>query len=135
MMITGGRLFLSVWNGPSVYNRALGDAVERRVGADVANKVRAPRTGPDAEEVSSLVVEAGFREVGVRPIGMDLHFPLPEKYVPTHLAATPMSAEFAALDEDVQVALVNDVSTALQPYVQGNELVFPDSTNIATAFK
>ena len=88
---------------------------------------------PGAQEITSLVTDAGFNDVKVTTIERNMRFPLPEEYLPLHLAAMPISAQFAAMDEESRASLINDIATELRPLVSGDELVFPDAINMATA--
>ena len=90
---------------------------------------------PSAREIESYTLEAGFRDVRVNLSEMVRHLPRPEEYVPLHLAAQPVASQILELTDDARGALLNDIVAELQPYVEENELVFPDSTNIAMASK
>ena len=72
----GGRLALSVWNGTGLYNNAVGDALARLVGNEVAVRFNASRQVPTAEDLRSLATEAGFSAVDVRVSRIDVHLPV-----------------------------------------------------------
>ena len=70
----GGRLALSVWNSVGVYNGAVGDALTRYLGHEVALQFCASRRAPGKEELQRLALEAGFTavHVGVRQLNVRL---------------------------------------------------------------
>jgi hypothetical protein len=59
--------------------------------------------------------------------------PSVEAFVLWHLAATPVAGAVAALSDAARAALAKDVSRALQSYVDGDGVAFPDETNVVTA--
>ena len=66
VLVPGGRLALSVWGGVDPYSAAMAEALARYVSADAAARVLAPYALSDAETVRTLVIDAGFRTVGMR---------------------------------------------------------------------
>jgi SAM-dependent methyltransferase len=133
ILVAGGRVLLSVWKTAWPYNLAVGEALERHVGAEIAAKYRASRVVPDGEELRRLLVEAGFRAVQVRPSAMTIRLPPPEKFVLCHLTAMPVAGAVAALSEEGRAALAGQVKLALQPYADSEGVAVPDETNIALA--
>jgi ubiquinone/menaquinone biosynthesis C-methylase UbiE len=132
----GGRLAISVWYGPSPYSIAMVNGIERHLGSEAAHQQRAAsRIVPSADEMKDFLVEGGFRGVQVNLHERTRRLPHPEKYVPMHLGALPVSAQVLALSEDARSAMVQDIADELRPYVEGDELVFLEATNIATARK
>ncbi len=133
VLVPRGRLAISVWFGPSPYNIAMANGIERHLGPEAGKENRSSRIAPSVEEITNLVTDAGFNDVKVTTIERIMRFPLPEEYLPLHLAALPVSTQFAAMDEESRAGLINDIATELRPFVSGNELVFPDAINMATA--
>lgn len=133
VLIPGGRVLLSVWKTAGPYNIAVGEALERYVGAETAIKYRASRVVPDAEELRCLLVEAGFRAVHIRPSVMTIRLPPVEEFVLDHLASNPVAGAVAALSEEFRSDLARQVSLALQSYADGDGVSVPDETNIARA--
>ena len=134
VLVPGGRVVLSVW-GKTIdpYGLALAEAVERHVGTEAATRVRAPRVVPEAEELSRLLVDAGFREVHIRSSRMRIRLPSLETFVLCHLAAMPVADAVAALSDETRAVLARDVCLALQPYADGDSVVVPNETSLATA--
>ena len=134
VLVPGGRLVLSVWEKTvDPYGLALWEAVERHVGTEAARRLRASRMVPEPEELSQLLVEAGFRDVHIRSSRMTKRLPALETLVLCHLAATPVAEAVAALPEEARAALARDVCIALRSYADGDGVVVPDATNVATA--
>ena len=135
VLAPGGRLAISVWLKPSPYNIAQANGIEKHLGAEAGEEARSSRIAPSAEEIANLLKNAGFNDVNVSAIEREMHFPLPEDYLPLHLTALPVATQFAAMDEESRARLINDMATELQPYVTRDEMVFPDAINMATANK
>ena len=133
VLTPGGRLILSVWKSKGIYNTAVGNALERYAGAEVAALFCASRDVPNAEELRRLILDAGFRCVNVRPAAMTMRLPSVAEFTLCHLASTPVASAVAALDEKGREALRKDIARQLQPYVEGEGVAFPEETNIATA--
>jgi ubiquinone/menaquinone biosynthesis C-methylase UbiE len=134
VIVPGGRMIFSVWTKTvDPYGLALAAAVERHVGTEAATRLRAPRVVPEPEELSRLLADAGFRDVHIRTSRMTQYLLAPEKLVPCQLAATPIADAVAALSDEARVALARDVRIALQSYVDGDGVMVPNETNLATA--
>jgi len=133
VLVPGGRVLLSVWKSAGPYNIAVGEALERHVGAEAASKYRASRIVPDTEALRGMLAEARFREVHIRPIVMTIRLPPIEAFVLSHLSASPVAGVIAALNEGRRTPLAKQVKMALQPYADGDGVEVPDEINIAIA--
>jgi hypothetical protein len=133
VLVPGGRVLLSVWKSAGPYNTAVGDALERHVGTEAANKYRASRIGPDAEALRRMLAEARFRDAHVRASAMMIRLPPIEAFVLSHLSASPVAGAIAAVNEGQRTALAKQVKAALEPYADGEGVAVPDETNIAMA--
>ena len=133
VLVSGGRVLLSVWKSAGPYNIAVGEALERHVDAVTATKYRASRIVPDAGELRRLLVEAGFREARIRPSVMTIRLPSIEAFVLSHLSSSPVAGAVAALSEEGRTALAKQVKVALRSYADGDGVAVPDETNIAMA--
>jgi ubiquinone/menaquinone biosynthesis C-methylase UbiE len=131
----GGRLAFTVWSaiGDTPYQAALAEALARHVGPEAGSVARAPCALHDAQELHSLVASAGFRNVRVRPAIETTKLPLPEEFVPGHLAALPIAQTMARLAPDRRAALLEEMTAALRVYVDGDQLVLPSGANVVTA--
>jgi ubiquinone/menaquinone biosynthesis C-methylase UbiE len=134
VLVPSGRVLLSVWRIMGPYQVAVVDALRQHVSAAAATTFSASRVVPNAEELYRLVVEAGFREVTIHPCVMTMRLPAVKGFVLSHLAATPVASAVAAVGSEARAALADEVSRALQAYVDGDGLAIPDEANVVTAF-
>lgn len=128
-----GRVLLSVWGGATPYSVATWAAVERHVGPDAGATLRQSRTVPDPEALRHLLVQAGFRDVQIRTRSRTTRLPAVAGFVLRHLAATPVADAVAALSDGARATLAAEVSAALQAYVDGDGVAFPEVANVAMA--
>ena len=135
VLVPGGRVFVSVWEGPTPYTIAMWNAVERHVGTDAAATLRKGRASEDPEALLQLMMQAGFRDVQIRARTRTTHLPAVAEFVLQHLAATPVAGAVEALNSSVRAALAEEVRTALRPYADGGGIAFPDATNVVTAVR
>ena len=133
VLVPGGRVLLSVWKSAGPYNIAVGEALDRHVGAETATKYRASRIVPDAEALRHLLVEGGFREARIRSSAMTIRLPHIEEFILRHLSSSPVAGAVVALTAGRRAALARQVKVALQPYAEGDGVAVPDEINIATA--
>jgi hypothetical protein len=118
------------------YYRAVGDALERSLGIEVATKFRSTRVGlPDDVALRRLFSEAGFREVQVRSSMMVVRLPAIETFVLGHLAGTHVAGAIASSSEEKRAALARQVKIALHSHADGDGVAVPDEVNIAIAHK
>jgi ubiquinone/menaquinone biosynthesis C-methylase UbiE len=135
VLVPGGRLALGVWR-PLQYNpylAALGNALERHVSAEAAAGMRAVCALSDAEELRSLLVHAGFRDVRIRLAILVMRFASVEAFIPGQFAATPFASAVAALDAAARTALLEDVRLTLQSYTDDEGVAVPNEAHIAMA--
>jgi ubiquinone/menaquinone biosynthesis C-methylase UbiE len=133
VLTPSGRLLLSVWRGMGAYHEAVFDALSEYVTAEVAVRFSASRVVPDADALRRLATEAGFRAVSVETCRMTTRLPAVERFVLSHLAATPVAEAVAAIGESTRAALADRVRRALRPYLDGDDAAVPDETNVVTA--
>jgi len=113
---------------------ALVAALERHVNSDAANNRRAPVALGDADELRSLVSEAGFINVKVCTLTETARFPTPETLIEAQLAATPLST-LGALSDEVRQRVSLDVRAALNDYLENDALEVPMEAHIVVACK
>jgi ubiquinone/menaquinone biosynthesis C-methylase UbiE len=136
VLVAGGRALFSTWKSMGPYHRAVGEALERILGVEAATKFRSTRVGlPDDIVLRRLFIEAGFREVQVRPSTMVVHLPAIETFVLGHLAGTPLAEAVASLNEEKRAAVARQVKIALQSYADSDGVAVPDDVNISIAHK
>jgi ubiquinone/menaquinone biosynthesis C-methylase UbiE len=135
VLVPGGRLALSVWRPLKrlPFFVALVDALEHHLSAEIAAPLHAAFTLGDADELRSLITEAGFHDVHLRlKIKLIRYTPL-EDFIPGYLAATPMAGAVAAMDDTARTAMFHDITTVLQPYTDDDGLAAPMECHIVTA--
>ena len=125
-----GRLACSVWDGHSAYTRALCDAVERHVSADLAARMRALRETAGAHELAQDFLAAGLHDVRVIRQELMIEIPPARDFVPKHLAALPLGGVFGAIDPCLRDALIADVEATLAPLLQDDRIVYPDAVHV-----
>jgi ubiquinone/menaquinone biosynthesis C-methylase UbiE len=135
VLAPGGRLALATWRAveevPLVRDLQL--VAERHLGPVVDQR----HSMGDANIIRGLLADAGLRGIGVETItctvrmsgGADTFAQL------NTMAIVGMSSAAKSMPEEqraqVTVAIVNDSIPALQPYVEGGDLVFDLSSNLA----
>src|SRR5262245_57396138 len=90
VLMSGGRALFSTWKSMGPYHPAVGDALERFLGVEVATKFRSTRVGlPDDVTLRRLFIDAGFGEVQVRSSMMVVHLPAIDTVALGALAGPP----------------------------------------------
>lgn len=135
LLVPGGRFAFSIWDGHSPYTKAVSAAVERHISPEVANKQRAQRETPSADDLKAQVAAQGFSNVVVHRQELLIDVPLAKEFVPLHLGSMPIAAAFIGLSEDAKTALVSEVEQDLADYVQGERLIYPDAVHVAIGYK
>jgi SAM-dependent methyltransferase len=135
VLASGGRLVLSVWRAieriPGLL--ALGQALRRHISPEVG--VLSPFALGDGEGLAAEVATAGFHDVTPQTASRLLRYASPEEFVRTYVISTPLADLLAQVEEARRTALLAEVSTALQPYIEGDGLVFPIESQIIMARK
>jgi hypothetical protein len=95
--------------------------------------MRAPFSLAGAREVRSLLTEAGFHDIDIRVREGMVYFASPEEFVRGTVASAPLASLTAQADDDARSALLHEVMTRLQPYVDSSGLAFPIQSHLVTA--
>ena len=109
------------------------NALERHLGEGAGAPIRAAFTLADPHELRTLVTGAGFARVHIHITANLLRFPSLERYVLGYLAATPVAARVASLEERSRTAMVREVAEALHTYVDDEGLAAPIETHVVVA--
>ena len=135
VLAPGGRLALSVWRPleRAPFFAALVNALERHVSADAAAPLHAAFSLGDADELRSLITDAGFHGVHVRLTILVGRYASLEEYIPGYLAATPLAGAVMAMDDAARAAMFHDIMTALRPYTDDGGLAAPMERHAVTA--
>ncbi|HEY3100493.1 MAG TPA: methyltransferase domain-containing protein [Methylomirabilota bacterium] len=130
---SSGRALLSVWRGMGLYHTAVTGALRAHVGAEVAARFSASRVVPADDELRRLAVDAGFRDVALEACRMNMRLPALDRFVLSHLAATPVAGAVAAASVAARAAVADEVRLALRAYAEGDGVTVPDESNVVTA--
>jgi SAM-dependent methyltransferase len=130
VLVTGGRVAISVWRTTGVYNSAVGEALRQHLGVDAAARFCASRDVPAGEELLRLAVAARFQDVKLQVQRMTARLPPPEAFVPGHLAATPLAAEVRAMSSPARAAMACAVAKQLAACQEGDGLAFPEDVHV-----
>jgi ubiquinone/menaquinone biosynthesis C-methylase UbiE len=134
VLVHGGRVALSVWNGLGLYNTAVGEALARFLSNEAADRFNASRRqAPTKQELQRLATEAGFSDVEVRVSRIDVHLPRLDKFTLDHLAATPVAPAIAAAEPEVRKNIGASVMKQLQRYADREGVTYPEETHVLTA--
>ncbi|MDJ0707075.1 MAG: class I SAM-dependent methyltransferase [Leptolyngbyaceae cyanobacterium MO_188.B28] len=135
VLAPGGRLACSVLRDIrfNPYQQAIADALGRLVSPEAAAVIHSPFAFGDAETLRALVIAAGFHTVHIRlEMTVIRHHSL-EELVVGYLAATPVASAFAALDDKVRSAILNDIRMSLHDYLDDDGLAAPLNFHVVTA--
>jgi SAM-dependent methyltransferase len=136
VLVPGGRVALNVWRALQEHpeSAALVAALERHVSPEAAASLRAPFALGDAEEIRALLVDAGFRDVVIRPTVKVLRCLSAEEFVRQYVAGLPRLALLVAqVDDTARAALLTEVSAALRVYGDADGLALPKASHLITA--
>jgi SAM-dependent methyltransferase len=135
VLVSGGRLVLSVWRAieRSPGFLALSQALARHISPEVG--VLPPFALGDAPGLAAEVAAAGFHDVTTQTAWRLLRYGSPEELVRTYVISTPLAERLSQVEEARRTALKASVSAALQPYIDGDGLVFPIESQIIMARK
>lgn len=135
VLISGGRLVLNVFSkmedNPAY--TALVQTLERHVSAEAAATRRAIFGLSDADELYELMIDAGYRDIKIETVVRTVRFPSPQEFLRRQLASWK-SEVVAGMDSNSRAAMVNEMETALQSYVDDEGLAFPMGTHLAVGY-
>ena len=132
VLLPGGRLAILVFQEIQFTPgfAVVVDALESFAGAHAAEFLSTPFVLSDAEELRSLLVEAGFHQIVIRPEIKIIHFPSPEKFVHCLIMGSPRGSQ---IDEQSLAKIISQTSARLQSYTRQGELFFPMRAHLASA--
>jgi SAM-dependent methyltransferase len=133
VLVRGGRLALSVWNGIGLYNSAVGEALARFLSDAAAVQFCASRQAPAKEELQRLAAEAGFSAVDVRVSRSNVHLPRLDQFTLDHLSATPVAPLITAAEPEARQKIGASVMKELHRYADGKGVTYPEETHVLTA--
>ncbi len=136
VLAPSGRLVVSVFRSiernPAF--EVLARALDRHVSPEVGGMRRAIFAFGEAEELLSLLVDAGFKDSRLSSVQEMVRFPSPEEFLRRQLASqSPWVVD--ELDTKRLQALVVEVGTELRKFVNEDGLSFPMEVHIVLAKK
>jgi ubiquinone/menaquinone biosynthesis C-methylase UbiE len=135
VLVPGGRLALLVWR-PIRYSpgfAALEQALQRHAGPEAAKWMRSPFSLGDRQELRNLIQATGFTNTTIR-IGIGtVRFKSVNQFVSLYTAGTPLSTHVSHMSEKAYSAMVENVRSALESYVDDEGLAFPIEGHLASA--
>lgn len=133
VLVPGGRVAISVWRTTGVYNTAVAKALDRHVSGDAASRFCASRKVPDDQQLIELAAAGGLRDAALHMQKRTVRLPSVDRFVLSHLAATPLAAELRAMSDAARAALGRDVARELSAYREGDGVAFPEEITVVTA--
>lgn len=115
VLVPGGRFVANVPGPTPPPLQWMADGLRRHVSPGSAGFVDAVFSLHDADELRSLVEEAGFGRVEVRSEEMALDLGAPRDFLWGYVESTPVAAEVADLDEESRQALEREFVAACEP--------------------
>lgn len=137
VLAAGGRVLLSVWQGLDrhpVY-QTLHDVIRTRLGMSGVQDIFALG---DADGVRTLLTDAGFRHVEIKPVSMTARFPDPAGFLAGEIdvdtAAIPSMQHLdAKARQTITAAIRENMEAALHEATEDDHVVIPFHANIVRA--
>jgi len=133
VLVSGGRLVVSVWKEASPLFVAMADALRKHIGLDAAERSLAPFSFGDADLIASLLAGAGFQDIGVETMTIDRVLGPAQQSIPLEIDGSPIAPDVAAAGDSAKVHVITDTEAALAPYRRGDGFVIPQRTFLAQA--
>ena len=136
VLAPGGRLVLSVWRGIecSPGFAVLAEALARHIGPEAGALMTSGPFGlADPEALRTLIADAGFVDITIRPIRKTLRFPSPDEFALRYAAGSALAGPVAGASEAARAAFLTEVDAALRPHADGRGLAFPIESNVVVA--
>jgi hypothetical protein len=92
-----------------------------------------PFSLPDVGELQALVSDAGFRDIDVKVSTVPIRLGTENVAILGYLSALPIGSEIAEMEETTRTAMLNDIMTALNPFVEGEKFVIPTASHVVVA--
>jgi ubiquinone/menaquinone biosynthesis C-methylase UbiE len=138
VLAPGGRVVVSVWRAPehNPYALEFARAVAVRVGARAGGEARSPFAWDDPAGLASGLAEAGFEDVAVDAVTLDMHEPDLRRFVLNDLLAYPSTGEtLASWSDREKEALIGEIQAALSRYASADGWTIPWASNVGTGSK
>jgi ubiquinone/menaquinone biosynthesis C-methylase UbiE len=135
VLSTEGALAIMVWCGiqESPGFEAFAEILERNVSPAAATIMRAPFGLSGANELSSLVAAAGFRDITIQQRVGAVEFPSVERFVLSYVAGSPLADHVSQASDAARENLTADTKLALDKYVSNRGLSLPIAAHLLAA--
>ncbi len=131
LLAPGGRVLISVWTDVGRGFDALASALGRHISAEAgAALAKGPASLRDGEEISRLMKEAGFSDLSLETVTVQMRFPSAAEFVRRYVNATPLAGAVGQATQAARDQLIEDVAGHLRDLVDANGLRFEGSTNV-----
>lgn len=137
VLTKGGRVSLSVWQGLKrhPFYQTLDEVIQQRLGMSGVQDIFALG---DADELRTLLTEAGFEHVGIEPVSLTARFPDPEGFLAGEIEVdTAAIPSMQHLDTQARQALTaairEDMEAPLHEVTEDDHVVLPFHAHIARA--
>lgn len=108
-------------------------AFSRHFGEDATQAIRAVCGFPDSDKMQALFVDAGFGQVTVETVILDLEAKDGSAFVNGLMMATPVADRIAAMNQIERMTLHDDILRGFGACYDGTALHFPHSANVVSA--
>jgi len=136
VLVPGGRVLLGIWRSIEHHPEsvAMVAALARHVSHDASAFRHAIFALGEADEIGSLLTEAGFQEVVIRPTVKTMRFPSVDAFTMRYISSVgPLAQMVSKVDDHARAAFLQDMNDALQEYVDAEGVAFPIASHTVTA--
>lgn len=134
-LVSGGRFIFTVWSTPHPPQAALADSLRQHVNADAAIDCLSPFAWSDAKKIRELVTDAGFRDIEMEIIESPMRMSSSAGSVSNFIQVIAARSSFAREIEGCLSVLEQELSTALQPHLVGDEFIMTSKAHLVQARK
>ena len=123
-----GEAVITVWKEPSPFFVALSQSIKRHVGSDESTQSLAPFTYDNHANFESLAEQAGFAGFARQELTVNRTIGRPETAIEKEILGNTVGPAVQAKGHEVMQCIVMEVTQALPAYLQGENLVVPQTT-------
>jgi len=134
VLAPGGRLVFNVPR-PSAFFDVLDAALERHVGPQAAQFVRAVFSMNDPTAIELMLTAAAFHHVATETWTPKLRLPPAKEFLWQYVHCTPLIAELAKTDQAVHALLEREVVEKWKPWASGDGLSYEQEVIVVTGTK
>jgi ubiquinone/menaquinone biosynthesis C-methylase UbiE len=133
----GGSLGICVWRtiDHSPCHFAIAASLRRHLSEQASQRFQAVFSFGDPGAIEHVLAAGGFPEAELHSEVIMRRLLPPQESIPGLLASTPIGPYFAALPQDAQQVIVDEVAEALSAYRCGNGFEVPQATFMVRALK